>query len=84
MRYDDLAEFAEAKFISGHIQHLKLAGRRLLLQSDDLTRVQWTDQLGDYFCLEPSQSGFAFDEDISRGDTLASGEEKNYEFTVAW
>lgn len=85
MQYDDFAEFAEAKFISGHTQHLKLAGRRLLLQSDDLTHwAQWTDQLGDYFCLEPSQSGFAFDEDISRADTLASGEEKNYEFTVAW
>ncbi len=84
-RYEDLAEFAEAKLISGHTQYLHLAGRHLLMQSDTLTRwVQWTDQLGDYFCLEPSQSGFAFAEDIARADTLEPGAEKTYECTVAW
>jgi D-hexose-6-phosphate mutarotase len=83
--YDDLAEFSEAKFIDGDAQHLHLAGRELTLRSGELTRwVQWTDQLGDYFCLEPSQSGFAFDEDISRADSLEAGAEKTYSFIVSW
>ncbi len=83
--YEDLTEFSEAKFISGSTQRLKLAGRQLLLQSNELTSwVQWTDQLGDYFCLEPSQSGFSFDEDISRADTLEPSSEKVYKFTISW
>ena len=83
--YEDLAEFNEAKFILGHTQQLGLAGRQLVLRSDELLHwAQWTDQLGDYFCLEPSQSGFAFNEDISRADTLEPGSEKLYKFTISW
>ncbi len=84
-QYEDLAEFTEAKFIDGHTQHLRVAGRDLLLQSDELTAwVQWTDRLGDYFCLEPSQSGFAFTEDILRANRLEPGGEAMYTFVVAW
>lgn len=85
VRHENLVEFAEAKFLSGETMRLQLAGRELLLQSDEMRRwVQWTDQLGDYFCLEPSQSGFAFAEDISRADELVAGGELTYECTVAW
>ncbi len=83
--YDDLAKFSEAQFISGDTVRLKLASRDLVLKSDELNQwAQWTDQLGDYLCIEPSQSGFSFDEDISRADILGAGEELKYSFTVTW
>ena len=83
--HDDLAKFSEAQFISGDTVRLKLASRDLVLKSDELNQwAQWTDQLGDYLCIEPSQSGFSFDEDISRADILGAGEEVKYSFTVTW
>lgn len=83
--HDDLAKFSEAQFISGDSVRLKLASREIVMRSGELDQwAQWTDQLGDYLCIEPSQSGFSFDEDISRADILGAGEELNYSFTATW
>ena len=83
--YKDLTEFAEVKFIDGDNQHLAVAGRQLTLQSNGLSRYAvWTDQLGDYLCVEPTQSGNAFLEDITRTDTLQPGGQQVYRFTIAW
>lgn len=84
-RYEDLAEFGEAVFVGSDTLRIQIANRRLLLHSDELLSwALWTDQLGDYFCVEPTQSGFAFAEDITRADTIEPGTEKSYSFMVAW
>ena len=83
--YKDLAEFAETKFIDGDIQHLAIASRQLTLQSSGLPRYAvWTDQLGDYLCVEPTQSGNAFLEDMSRTDEVQPGSQQVYRFAIVW
>lgn len=80
-----LDDFSEAVFVDGS-KHIVRTGTRLLtLLSENLPCwAQWTDQLGNYICVEPSQSGFAFSEDISRADELEPGETKTYRFVMGW
>ena len=80
-----LDDFKDAVFIDGAKHILRTDGRLITLMSGNLPRwAQWTDQLGNYFCLEPTQSGFAFAEDMSRADELAPGETKTYRFVIGW
>ena len=80
----DLAPLAATEFIDGPTHQVDF-GRGLRLHSSELTHwAVWTDQLGAYLCVEPTQSGNAFADDISRADTLAPGEEKTYNFTIKW
>lgn len=81
----NLNEFKEAVFIDGTKHILSTDTRLITLMAGNLPRwAQWTDQLGSYFCLEPTQSGFAFSEDLSRADELAPGEAKTYRFVIGW
>ena len=81
----DLAEFAGTKFADGSDRQIVIGERQLSLHSDELTTwAEWTDQLGKYFCVEPTQSGNAFLDDMARTDTLAAGETREYLFTIAW
>jgi galactose mutarotase-like enzyme len=83
--YDDFAEFADTIFIDGTRQRLKTPDRTLHVQSEKLSRwAVWTDQLGDYICVEPTQSGYAFAEDIARADRLAAGESRTYSCQISW
>ena len=83
--HEDLSMFAEVRFIDGISQHIVTAGRHVQLESQGLPRYAlWTDQLGDYVCIEPTQSGNAFLEDVSRADTLSSGGKRAYRFTIDW
>ena len=80
-----LDDFKEAVFIDGAKHIVRTEGRLITLMSGNLPRwAQWTDQLGNYFCVEPTQSGFAFTEDISRAGELAPGETKTYRFVIDW
>lgn len=84
-QYASLEGFREAHFITGSTHTTETATRRLTHRSTALaTWAIWTDQLGDYLCIEPTQSGFAFSQDISRADTLESGETKVYSYQVGW
>lgn len=83
--HEDLAEFEGTLFIDGDSRLLGVANRTLSLTSINLARwAIWTDQLGDYFCVEPTQAGYAFAEDISRGDVLEQNQEKTYNYTIKW
>lgn len=84
-RMIDLAELAGTKFINTKRQSLSIGDRQLTLTSQELkTWAVWTDKLGDYICVEPTQGGNAFAEDIGRADTLVQGEDKRYQFTLSW
>lgn len=83
--YDDLGALEGTKFVEGNRRVLNIGGKRIRLHSEHLeTWALWTDQLGPYICVEPTQSGNAFAEDISRADTLKWGESKTYECTLTW
>jgi galactose mutarotase-like enzyme len=80
-----LDDFKDAIFIDGTKHILRTGTRLITLLSDNLPKwAQWTDQLGSYFCLEPTQSGFAFSEDMTRADVLEPGESKTYRFVIGW
>lgn len=80
-----LDAFQDAVFVDGAKHIVRTGGRLITLMSDSLSRwAQWTDQLGSYICVEPTQSGFAFSEDMSRADELKPGETKVYRFTIGW
>jgi D-hexose-6-phosphate mutarotase len=81
----NLDEFKEAVFLSGTKQVIHTGSRLVTLQSEQLPLwAQWTDQLANYVCIEPTQSGFSFSEDITRADELETDAERHYTFTVAW
>ncbi len=83
--YVDYAEFAGTKFTDGPVRELSLAGRTLTLQSEGLPRwALWTDDLADYFCVEPTQSGNVFAEDMARADTLLPSTECRYKLMITW
>lgn len=80
-----LDEYAEAKFVEGNERHLIAHGRELTLTAQQLNRwALWTDQLGAYFCVEPTQDGFVFAEDMSRADMVAAGADAVYQYTISW
>lgn len=83
--YEDLDELAGTKFIDGPRHELALGARTLRLTSDELqTWAIWTDQLGDYICVEPTFAGNAFVDESLGTDTLAAGKKKTYTCTVVW
>lgn len=83
--YEDLDELEDTKFIDGSRHDLVLGARSLRLTSDELqTWAIWTDQIGDYICVEPTFAGNAFVDESLSTDTLAAGEEKTYTCTIVW
>ena len=83
--HEDLSAFSEVRFIDGISQHIVTAGRHIHLESQGLPHYAlWTDQLGDYVCVEPTQSGNAFLEDMSRADTLSPSGERVYSLSISW
>ncbi len=83
--YKDLSEFEGVEFVSGDVRHAQIAGRELTMYSTNLgIWAEWTDQLGNYFCIEPTQSGFSFVEESSRADMLGACEQKSYSLTIEW
>lgn len=84
-QFVDLAEFAGTKFVEGTSHELVMNYRHLTLASDTLaTWAEWTDGLGDYFCVEPTQNGNAFAEDMIGTDTLTPGEVRSYRCSIVW
>lgn len=83
--YTNYAEFAGTKFTDGLVHTVNLAGRTLTLQSANLPHwALWTDDIADYFCVEPTQNGNAFADDMKSADTLTPGQEKSYTLTIRW
>jgi D-hexose-6-phosphate mutarotase len=81
-----LDNLAEAVFFEGKKHELKLPNRTLALVSESLpVWVKWTDQLGEYVCIEPSQNGFSFLKDIpDEAELLEVGTSKVYSMCLTW
>lgn len=81
-----LDDYAVAQYRTGVSHTLEVAGRKLALTTDVLTTwAVWSDKLGPYLCVEPTQSGDSFD--VSGGvpsDTLRAEEALRYVFSVGW
>jgi D-hexose-6-phosphate mutarotase len=81
----NLTDYAEAVCISGTKHILRTNGRLMTLMSTSLsTWAIWTDRLAPYLCIEPTQSGFSFEEDITRADTIKPGETRQYDLSIDW
>lgn len=81
-----LGELAEVQFAPGEAQHLELEKRTVTLMAENLPIwARWTDQLGQYVCVEPTLSGFAFLKNTpDTTELLAPGEQKKYALTIRW
>jgi D-hexose-6-phosphate mutarotase len=81
-----LDDLAEAQFFDGDSHELKTAARVFTMESTTLSVwVKWTDQLGKYVCVEPSQDGFTFLGDTPNPEELLqSGESKTYKVSITW
>jgi len=82
----ELDHLNEAVFRAGDRWILELSGRRIILESTNLTTwALWTDQLAPYVCVEPTLAGFAFEQDQPTADELVSpGESKSYSVSFTW
>lgn len=79
------ADLAGTLFIDGDSHDLHLGQRHLTVRSENLPRwAEWTDELGNYVCVEPTQSGYAFAEDMTRADEIAPGASRDYRFAITW
>jgi glucose-6-phosphate 1-epimerase len=83
---EQLDDLGMATFINGSERTLKTASRDFRLTSDGLeTWAKWTDQLGKYVCVEPSQGGFTFLNDTPKPDEIIpAGGSKKYSVSVTW
>ncbi len=79
-------ECAGTKFIQADAVDLEVGGRRLKLTSSNLhTWALWSDNLGEYFCVEPTLGGNRFlntkplDDEI-----LAPNKHASYDFQIEW
>lgn len=79
-----LDELADTGFIDGNAHALKTMGRSFELYSDELRRwALWTDRLGAYVCVEPTENGFAFAERLTKKQ-LKPNQEFSWNFTLKW
>ncbi len=83
--YDSLDDLAQTKFVDGEKHTLLVGDRTIRLHSSELTTwALWTDQLGEYVCVEPTFSGNVFADDITNADTIKPNEKKTYTCTIVW
>lgn len=81
----NLDDYSEALFTSGPKHVLHTESRLITLESKNLpVWAQWTDQLGPYICIEPTQSGFSFSEDMQKAESLISGASQSYTLRIQW
>lgn len=82
----DLSAYSGTEYIDGSQHVLELGDRKLVLSSQNLSRwALWTDQMGDYFCVEPTLAGPSFDQkSITQSEMIGPGRLKSYDLTIAW
>lgn len=86
-RRTDIQDLAGTLFYEGRSKQLALQKRTITMTSDDLTTwAAWSDQLGNYVCLEPTFAGYAFtDADEAPDDQLLQpSESRTYSATIQW
>lgn len=83
----DIQDLENTIFYEGQSKQLMLQKRTITMSSEDLTTwAAWSDQLGNYVCLEPTYAGYAFEnvDDAPDDQLLKSGESRIYSTTVQW
>lgn len=80
----ELSELAGTEFIDGASHGLETKSRAIVLTSDELKKwALWTDRLGAYVCVEPTESGYAFAENTAKKQ-LAPGERFLWKCVFEW
>ena len=83
----DVQDLEEAVFYSGASKKLALQKRIITMHSDELTTwAAWSDQLGNYVCLEPTYAGNSFLEhdDTPDDQLLRPGQSRTYTVLLRW
>ncbi len=77
---------AGTEFVEANQIDLKIADIALTLTSDNLnTWALWSDNLGDYFCVEPTFGGSRFLQENPKSDELLPpGQSKSYGLKIEW
>jgi glucose-6-phosphate 1-epimerase len=82
----NLNDLAEAIFVEAEQQEVETGNRTISCDSSQLpVWAKWTDQLGQYVCVEPSLAGFSFLNDTPAPvEILKPGETKMFSLTMTW
>lgn len=79
----DLDDLSEVTFIEGNEHTVETSAAKFTMKSDELSVWGiWTDQLGPYICIEPTVSGFAFEDGTA--EVLAPGQSRQYGYSMSW
>ncbi|NCD35333.1 MAG: hypothetical protein EOL87_18235 [Spartobacteria bacterium] len=80
-----LSELAGTVFVSGESLVLQTRNYRLKLDQESLdTWALWTDQMGNYVCIEPTLGGYRFLEEAQSDELLQPDQQRTYTFTIGW
>ncbi len=81
-----LETLAGTEFTTATDHALEIQGKIVRLASVNLpVWAVWTDQLGEYVCVEPSHSGNSFIDSLHGvPDELEQGQLKSYRFALSW
>ncbi len=83
----DVQDLEGTVFYSGASKKLTLQKRTITMHSDELTTwAAWSDQLGNYVCLEPTHAGYAFEDvdDAPDDQLLHPGKSRANSFSITW
>ena len=79
------ADLTDTVFEQHNEQLLEQGNRRITIAADNLpTWALWTDELGQYVCVEPTVDGYAFLKQATDAEMLAPEASKTYQMTLAW
>ena len=78
--------FKDTVFEKSSRYTLKQGVRTISISSKELPMwALWTDELGNYFCIEPTTDGYSFLESKPKTEELlAAGSSKTYQATITW
>ena len=81
----NLDELSGTEYREAESVELITATQHIIMNTENLsTWAIWTDQLGDYVCVEPTLGGNRFLESTQPDEQLSPGETKRYSVTTRW
>jgi glucose-6-phosphate 1-epimerase len=79
----ELNNLQEAKVMEPAPNTITISNCTYQLESDGLSKwIAWTDQLGDYVCVEPTAAGFSFLEEAEDDELLQSSSKRSWSFAI--
>lgn len=80
-----LSELAGTIFVPSESLLLQTRQQRIRLDQESLdTWALWTDQKGNYVCVEPTLGGYRFLEQAQSDELLQPEQSRTYTFTISW